>query len=167
MKKSTIIIIFIIYVASIILIGFFGMRVKAYDLQKYVKAIEMSAEAEDKAMFKLESLGKTENKDNHYKLTVYYDKGKTGDFEIDGIIETRKYVPLTLIPKITYTSGELGKGEKIKYTISREELIDNHSIELTEYGVLTCFRKTSFIIYVAPASSSGIGSSAIIDVFVI
>ena len=167
MKKSTIIIIFIIYVASIILIGFFGMKVKAYDLQKYVESIEMSVEAEDEQMFKFESLGKTANKNNYYKLTVYFDKALTGDFEIDGIIETRKYVPLTFIPKITYTSGELGKGERIKYSISREEVTKKHEAELTEYGMLSCLKKTSFIIYVNPESVSGIGTGAVIDVYVI
>ena len=37
MKKSTIIVILIVYLVSIVAIGFFGMAVKVYDEVKYVK----------------------------------------------------------------------------------------------------------------------------------
>lgn len=171
MKKSTAIIIFIVYLASIILIGFFGMKVKAYDLQKYVKTIEMSVEAEDKSMFNFIYVGKDETtKNNKYELNVFFDKALTDNFKVDGIVETRKYVPLTLIPKVTYDTGELSdsKGESIKYSISNEDLVENNYVELSEFGMLKCFKQNiRFTIYVSPASVSGIGTGAIITVFVI
>ena len=51
MKKSTTLLIFIIYLASIVVIGFFGMKIKVYDEVKYVKSIEMSVEAENRKMY--------------------------------------------------------------------------------------------------------------------
>lgn len=176
MKKSTAIIIFIVYLASIVMIGFFGMRVKVYDVQKYVKKIEMNVEAEKEDMFSFEFLGVDDHSDdpkvqptfnNLYKLTIYFDKALTGEFKVDGVTETKRYAPLTLIPKVTYSTGVMGKGESIKYSISKPELIEKGDVELTEFGVLTCFRKTGFIIYVNPASISGVGTGAVIDVYVI
>lgn len=169
MKKSTAIIIFIVYLASIVLIGFFGIRAKAYDVQKYVKKIEMNVEAENETMFAFENLGKeSTTKNNYYKLVVYMDQALSGEFEVDGIKEEKKYVPLTLIPNITYDNGEKDvKGESIKYSISKPELIEKNYVSLNNVGVLTCFRKTGFTIYVNPASASGVGTGAIIDVYVI
>lgn len=170
MKKSTIIIIFIVYLASIILIGFFGMKVKAYDIKKYVKTIEMSVEAEDEKMFKFENLGIDDTtKNNLYSLTIYFDKALTGEFEVDGIMENKKYLPLTLIPKVTYDTGDVAdaKGESIKYSISNPLITKNGYAELSNYGVLTCYKRdVMFSVYISPASIGRIGSGAIIQVYI-
>ena len=94
MKKSTALVILIIYLVSIVLIGFFGMAVKAYDIQKYIKTIEMSVEAESEDMYKFEYLGKDIQEDgsgthnNKYKLTIYFSQALMDEDE-------KLYLPLT------------------------------------------------------------------------
>lgn len=169
MKKSTALVILIIYLVSIVLIGFFGMAVKAYDIQKYIKTIEMSVEAESEDMYKFEYLGKDIQEDgsgthnNKYKLTIYFSQALMDEDE-------KLYLPLTLIPKITYDTGDVNaKGDSIKYTTNKEaeELIENEYIDLDERGILTIYkRKIGFDIYVNPSSVGRIGSGAIIQVYV-
>ena len=163
MKKSTAIIIFRVYLASIVLIGFFGMSVKVYDIQKYVKEIEMSVEAEDSSMFKFEDLGKDSSKNNKYKLTIYFSQA---------ILDTneKECIPLNLIPKVTYKTGDVNaKGESIKYSLNPEgeELENSGYFSLDDLGRLMVYQKRiSFDIYINPESVSGIGSGAVINVYV-
>ena len=168
MKKSTAIIIFIIYLVSIVMIGFFGMKVKVYDIKKFVKSIEMTVESEDEKMFKFEKLGIDKDTENNlYKLTVYFDKALIGEFEVDGVTETKKYIPLTLIPKVTYDTGDVadGRGESIKYSISNNLIITEEYASLTEFGVLTCYKRdVMFTINIDPESIGRFGSGAIIEV---
>jgi len=169
MKKSTALVILIIYLVSIVLIGFFGMAVKAYDLQKYIKTIEMSVEAEKESMYKFESMGKDINEDgsgthnNVYKLIIYFSEALVDENQ-------QQYLPLTLIPKVTYDTGDVNaKGDSIKYTTNKEakEYIDNDYINLDERGILTVYKKRiSFDIFVNPSSVGKIGSGAIIHVYV-
>lgn len=172
MKKSTILIIFIIYLASIVAIGFFGMAAKVYNVNKYVNSIEITIEAEDEKMFNFYNEGLLEGK-KHYKIDVYYDKALTGEFENKlGIVEERKYIPLTIIPHVTYDTGDVANSEEesIVYVLAEEdmELQNKEYIKLTERGELTCFRvDTAFRIYVEPASSSSNDVGVIIDVYVI
>lgn len=163
MKKSTIIIIFIIYLASIVLIGFFGMKVKVYDVQKYVQYIEMNVQAEKEEMFKLEYLGKDPTTHNNkYKLIIYFREAIT--------VGDTTCVPLNLIPKVVYDKGELdAKGESINYSTNpeAEELKELNYFSLDELGRLIVYeRRISFDIFVNPNSISKIGSGAIINVFV-
>lgn len=169
MKKSTALVILIIYLVSIVLIGFFGMAVKAYDLQKYIKSIEMSVEAENEAMFKFEYLGKDINEDgtgsrnNEYRLIIYFNQALFDENE-------KAYLPLTLIPKVTYDTGDVNaKGDSIEYSTNKEaeELQEKNYFELDERGILTVYKKRiTFDIYVNPASVGRIGSGAIIHVYV-
>ena len=173
MKKSTALVIFIIYMVSIVLIGFFGMAVKAYDLQKYITSIEMDVEAEDKEMFKFEYLGIDLPRENDreyvasynriYKLTIYFDYALLDE-------EGQMYLPLTLIPKVTYDTGDVGaKGDTIKYSTNpeAEELIDAGNFTLDELGRLVIYKKKiTFDIFVNPASVAKIGSGAMIQVSV-
>lgn len=169
MKKSTALVILIIYLVSIVLIGFFGMAVKAYDLQKYIKSIEMSVEAESEEMFKFEYLGKDINEDgsgtynNKYKLIINFKHALIDENE-------KAYLPLTLIPKVTYDTGDVNaKGDTIKYSTNKEaeELIDKDYLKLDERGILTVYKKRiSFYVYINPNSIGRIGSGAIIEVHV-
>ena len=103
MKKSTILLIILIYLASIVVIGFFGMKIKIYDEIKYVKNIEMSVEAENENMFTFIDEGIDEATGNRaYKLVINFDNYLIGSFtRKNGITEERKYIPLTLIPYLT------------------------------------------------------------------
>ena len=172
MKKSTILIILIVYVASIVAIGFFGMASKVYNVNKYVESIEISIEAENDKMFKFYNEGLLEGK-KHYKIDVYYSEALTGEFENKlGIMEERKYIPLTIIPHVTYDTGDVANTEEesIVYILSEENkaLQEKEYIKLTERGELTCFRiDTAFRIYVEPASSSSNTVGVIIDVYVV
>ena len=128
MKKSTILLIILIYLASIVVIGFFGMKIKVYDEIKYVKNIDMSVEAENENMFTFIDEGIDAATGNRaYKLIINFDNYLIGSFtRKNGITEERKYIPLTLIPYVTYDTGDVANSEEesIKYSISNEVFID-------------------------------------------
>ncbi|MBO4569695.1 MAG: hypothetical protein J5689_00560 [Clostridia bacterium] len=172
MKKSTVLIIFIVYVASIVLIGFFGMTVKVYDEIKYVKSIQMSVEAEDDDMFTFTYDGIDDyTKNPKYTLVVNFStKAISGTFlnELNEY-ETKNYLPLTFIPKVTYDTGDVaGNAEAIKYTISNEKLVESGKIVLEQNGTMMCFKSgVAFYVYVNPVSMSGSGTGANIHVFVL
>ena len=171
MNKSTAIIIFIIYLASIIIIGFFGMNIKAYDLQKYVKTIEIErVEASEEGMIsKFEEIPNTDpnSKDRKYYLEIDFSYAKPGPYDNGEIKYDRNQLSMTLIPKITYTSDEQGKGESIKYIIEDAEIEKREEASLSRTGVLTCYKKNTFKIFVKPESISKNGSDAIIYVNII
>lgn len=171
MKKSTILLIILIYLASIVVIGFFGMKIKIYDEIKYVKNIEMSVEAENENMFTFIDEGIDEATGNRaYKLVINFENYLIGSFtRKNGLTEERKYVPLTLIPYVTYDTGDVANSEEesIKYSISNNVYIDKEYVSLSERGQLLCFKTgIAFIIYVEPASKGGNGTGAIISVYV-
>ena len=171
MKKSTILLIILIYLASIVVIGFFGMKIRVYDEIKYVKNIEMSVEAENENMFTFIDEGVDAATGNRaYKLIINFDNYLIGSFtRKNGITEERKYIPLTLIPYVTYDTGDVANSEEesIKYSISNEVFVDKEYVSLSERGQLLCFKTgIAFIIYVDPASKGGNGTGAIISVYV-
>ena len=167
MKKSTAILIIIIYVASIILVGFFGMSVKVYDEIKYVKKIEISVEAESEKTYNFEYYGidtKTENP--KYILTVNFEDFATRD-ENDKL-----FVLLNLIPKVTYDTGDIAgsDAESIVYTLSSsgKNYVDKGYLTLNDYGTLVCYKSMiGFQIYVNPATKGGNGTGAIVQVYVV
>lgn len=166
MKKSTAILIVIIYVASIILVGFFGMSVKVYDEIKYVKKIEMSVEAESEETYNFEYFGidtKTENP--KYILTVNFEDFATRDED------DKLFILLNLIPKVTYDTGDIaGDTENIVYTLSSsgKNYVDKGYITLDDYGTLVCYKNMiGFQIYVNPAQKGGNGTGAIVQVYIV
>ena len=172
MKKSTIFIIFIIYIASIVVIGFFGMSVKVYDEIKYIKSIEMSVEAEDSDMFNLtyDKIDKNTQNPQYTLIINFSTKAIMGSFRDDNnVLVDKLYLPLNLIPKITYDTGDIaGDAEGIKYTLSNQKLIENGSLTFEENGTLVCFKSNmAFYIYVNPVSKGGNGTGAILHVFVV
>lgn len=172
MKKSTIITIFIIYVASIIAIGFFGIKVKIYDEVKYVKSITITAEAEDESMFNLAYTGKNATTGNNdYELTIDYTKFSVGKFEENGELVDKNYLFLSIIPQVTYDSGELAdaRGEKIVYSTLNSNYVQKGFFSINEYGSLTVFRQGSFsfTLLVNPETTSGFGTGAKIIVYVV
>ena len=83
MKKSTILLILIIYIASIVVIGFFGMQIKVFDEIKYINSIEISVEAERSDSYELTLLPEKDKttQNDVYNLKIYFtDKGETGEF---------------------------------------------------------------------------------------
>ena len=172
MKKSTILIIFIVYLASIVTIGFFGMASKVYDETKYVQAIEMSVDAEDEKMFTFEYVGETQddNKNKMYELYIDFDYAQVSEFEVGGIQMDRYFVALNLIPHVTYDTGDVANAEEesIRYRLDDEELQEKQDIDLKKNGSLYCFKvDTAFRIYVEPAKQSSNEVAVIIDVYVI
>ena len=174
MKKSTVLLIFMIYVASIVIIGFFGMRIKIYDEVKYINKIEISVEAEKSEMYELTLLPEKDKttQNDVYNLKIYFtDYAEEGEFfdEGSGTNLTKKYLPISFIPKITYDTGEEGANvEGITYNISNQKLIDNKSVELENNGTMICFKpKISFYVYIDPVSKGRNGTGVIIHVFVI
>ncbi len=164
MSKSTIVIIFVIYVASIIMIGFFGMAIKVYDKVKYVKSIEIKVEAEKPEFYELRNMGKNDKGDNEYYLMVYFDQ-----YLIDPTTNQR-YLPLSILPYVEYDSGDVASEEEtIKFSInSSVDLEAAGYIKLDNGGMLTCYDSGfSFIINVSPAKSARNGANAKITVFVI
>ena len=174
MKKSIILSILVIYVASIIVVGFFGMSVKVYDAVKYVQSITMTAEASDQNMF--DFVDTTTDEGRHkYMLTVYFASAQHGPIEDkDGNIVEKDFIAITLIPKITYKSGDLGAEESVVYTLSEQGdgYVENGYFTLSKYGVLTVIGKDAptptlekpFVttIYINPEKSGNPDAGAVI-----
>ena len=167
MKKSTTILILIIYVASIVVVGFFGMTVKVYDEIKYVKSIVMTVEAESEDIYDFEYVEIDSTTQNpKYKLTIHFNDFAEEDEE------GRLFLLLNLIPKITYDTGDVAGSdtESIVYTLSSQGkiLVEKGFITLNEYGTLACYKsRLGFQINVNPASKGGNGTGAIIEVYVL
>lgn len=172
MKKSTTLLIIIIYLASIVVIGFLGMKIKVYDEIKYVKSITMSVEAESAEMFTFEEDGVDSVLGNKkYKLTVHFNHHLIGTFtRKNGIVEDRKYVPLTLLSYVTYDTGDVANSEEesIKYSLSNTSFEEKEYVSLSARGQLLCFKTDiAFMIYIDPATKGGYGTGAIIAVYVV
>lgn len=141
MKKSIVVTILVIYIASIIVVGFFGMSVKVYDAVKYVQSITMTAEASDENMFSFNDTSTGEGK-HAYTLNVYFPAAQHGPVENkDGDIVEKDFIAITLIPKITYKTGDLGAEESVVYTLSEQGdgYVEKGYFTLSKYGVLTIF----------------------------
>jgi len=170
MKKSTILLILIVYLASIVAIGFFGMASKVYDEIKYVKAIEMEVEAEKEESYLFQSAGTNKQGNKIYNLYVFFDQADVGAFEREnGFVEERKFVALTLIPHVTYDTGDVANAEEesIVYRLNDTTLQEKEHVNLEKNGMLYCFKETSFRVYVEPASQSSNDVAVIIDIYVI
>lgn len=164
MNKSTIVIIFVVYIASIIAIGFFGMAIKVYDKIKYVKSIEIKIEAESHNFYDFTAIEKDSKGNNAYNLIVHFNYA-----QIDPITN-KKYLPLSILPYVEYDSGDIASEEEtLVYSInSSSDLEELGYVKLESTGMLTCYQANlAFIIKVSPQKSSRNGSSAIINVYVI
>ena len=175
MKKSTILIIFIVYLASIAAIGFFGMRSKVYDEVKYVSAITVEAQVENENMRDFEDITANPNsKKKEYLLTVYFDNAieyEAGKF----------YVPISLTPYVVYDTGDVANSKEVSIVYygdknSQKDTDGNISYKksnktiatLTKYGSLSCFEKdTAFRITINPAKQGSSEVSVSITVIVI
>lgn len=166
MKKSTTLMIILIYLASIVVIGFFGMKIKVYQPTNYIKSIEMSVEAEDRRMFTFESKGQDEEGNHLYSLTIHFQYCLETEETVNGVTVKRKYVPLSLIPLVTYKSGDIEtKEDTVKYEINDTSLIDRGIVSLAKNGQFICYRNVgSFDIYIKPVEPNGSGTEAIIEV---
>ncbi len=166
MKKSVLITIFIIYVASIIVIGFFGIKLRVYDEVKYIKEITITAEAENEEAFSIKEIGKDETTGNNkYELKIDYTKSATDESTGE------KYLVISLIPHVVYDSGDLaaGKGESIKYTTLNQNYIDKGFFSIDQFGIITIKRQSffAFTVMVNPETQGGFGTGAIIKVIVL
>ena len=173
MRKSTIIVIFAIYILSILAISFFGMKVKIYNETKYVKAIEISVEAEDDSMFSLTSAGTNSNGDHIYYLVLKFNKSIQGEFpmkENPEVMVTKNFIRVSIIPHITYDSEDVANAreESITYKLGSNEYDENEWLTLDETGFLTAFKNNIYSpVYIRPVQSGRVGTNAIIYVSVI
>ncbi|MBQ7602723.1 MAG: hypothetical protein IJU58_01050 [Clostridia bacterium] len=165
MKKSIIITILLVYLASIIIVGFFGISVKVYDVVKYVQSIEMSVEGSDPETFTW--VDTTKEDSNHtYTLTVHFNHASEGPVaDKDGNVQNKLFVGLNLIPQVTYTSGDLGAEEPIEYRLTEtgEKYVENGYFTLSEYGTLMLFQ-APFVatIYIEPQNYGSINAGAVV-----
>lgn len=166
MKKSTIFIIFVVYVASIIMVGFFGMSIKSFDQIQYVKSIGISIEAESHEMYDFNptptGIDQT-TKNPKYSLKIYFTEKALFDQN------NEKYLPLNIIPKVTYDSGDVAGAneEGIAFSISNQKYVEEGYVSLSDNGTLILRKsKIAFMVYVNPVSKAGNGTGAVIQVVV-
>lgn len=168
MKKSIIITILLVYLASIIIVGFFGISVKVYDVVKYVQSIEMSVEGSDPETYEW---SEDENKKHHYELIVHFANAVEGPIvDNEGNVENKLFIGLNLIPQVTYTSGDLGAEEPIQYRLidAGKQYVEDGYFSLSEYGTLMIFKEYFFTtIYIEPRNPGGINSTATVDLICI
>ena len=170
MKKSVIITILLVYLASIVIVGFFGISVKVYEVVKYVQSITMSVESNNAEAY--EWVEDTSYAEGHkYKLTIHFGKATEGPIDDGtGNIETKLYIGLNLIPQVTYTSGDLGAEEPIEYKLSDggRSYADDGYFSLSQYGVLMIYKELFFAsIYIEPQNYGSIKAGAVVDLICI
>lgn len=170
MKKSTILIIFMIYLISIVAIGFFGIAVKASDEVLYVQSISMNVRADSKDMYSFKDTGKNSKKIQTYDLTIYFSQSVQIQYEREnGITELRNCVFISLIPEVTYDTGDTANAEEesIIYRLADTSYQEKELIHLNERGELMCFKKDiAFRIIVEPEKKGSFTSTVYIDVYV-
>lgn len=122
MKKSVIILIGIIYVASIFVVGFFGMQIKAFDAMVYITDIECTNE------------NVTTNPDQ--TKTIRFDYSADGDLLKNTLILT-----YDVYPKNSTLKGT----DAVKLVYDEEQRvanIDGLQITFLGRGVLTVYLKS-------------------------
>ena len=163
MKKGTAIAIFIIYLASIVLIGFFGIRVRVYNKVTYIESVSVRPEAET-GVAKLSENPIAEEDGTFYpiyELKVYYSKhAKTGEFkDADGNKVTRRFVSLSLISTFIFTDGtkEEVSSDKITLTFRNSAPVENGHVSLVDGTSLILFKPgITFSICIKPTSSGNV-----------
>ena len=170
MKKSVIITILLVYLASIVIVGFFGISVKVYEVVKYVQSITMSVESNNAEAYEwVEDTSYTEG--HKYTLTIHFGEATEGPIDDGtGNIETKLYIGLNLIPQVTYTSGDLGAEEPIEYKLSDggQSYADDGYFSLSQYGVLMIYKELFFAsIYIEPQNYGSIKAGAVVDLICI
>lgn len=167
MKKSTLIVIFIVYLASIVAVGLFGMSVKVYDQVKYVSSITVSAESSEESALKLEQVSYSATDGYLYRLRVDFSKADT---TTNASGEEQKVLEFSLIPKVAYESGEISSNlEAIVYLLdgNGQSYVDSEYISTDGRGQFLCHRnKISFQVTIRPKSGSSSGAKATIRVIV-
>ncbi|MBR1988693.1 MAG: hypothetical protein IKA36_06640 [Clostridia bacterium] len=173
MKKSTIITIFIIYLASIVAVGFFGFKVKTIGEVMYIKTINLDVKCEDESAFVFREKKDKEKKYskfgyNEYIMFVHFSKAQDIKVEENGEDVDKKQLVFSIIPSVTYLTGESpdAEGDSLVYTIMQEKVKTNKYAEVDKKGTLSVWsNKQSFTIKVAPKTTELYGSVAIIDVY--
>lgn len=122
MKKSVVILIGIIYVASIFVVGFFGMRIKAFDTIIYITDIECSNE--------------------NLKTKVDGTKELKFDYKIDGDkMENTLILTYDVYPKNSTLKG----ADAVKLVYDENPLlaeVDGLKITFLGRGVMTVYLKS-------------------------
>ncbi len=153
MKKSIVITILLVYVASIVIVGFFGIAVKVYDEVKYVQSITMSVESTNSESYTWEDISQP-NSIHKYYLEIDFSKAEEGMVEDkNGNLIDTKYLGFTFIPQITYMSGDVEAENKIIYSMDSDDKKKQEKgyFTLNEYGVFTVFYAPfTIIVYVNP-----------------
>ncbi len=172
MKKSTIITIFIIYLASIVAVGFFGFKVKVIGEVMYVKTINLDVRCEDESAYEFREMFEEEKtsdgKYNEYVMFVDFSKAQNVKVEEDGKEVDKKQLAFSIIPQVTYLTGDSPSAEEdsVVYTIIDKKVLDRGYAEIDDKGILTIWEsKLSFTIRVSPKSTILYGSEAIIEVY--
>lgn len=170
MKKSIIITILLVYLASIIIVGFFGISVKVYEVVKYVQSIEMSVESNNPNAYTWKDMSESTGK-HKYELEVHFSQATEAPIDDgEGNIENKLYIGLNLIPQVTYTSGDLGAEEPIQYRLSDggKSFVEKGYFTLSEYGTLVIYKELFYTtIYIEPVNYGSINAGAIIELICI
>ena len=153
MKKATIVAIFIIYLASIFLIGFFGMRVKVYGEVRYVTDISISVRVANPNCIKdgeIKDEGLTDEATGYKKMsmTVYYSYAEDGKLD------------LQIIPTFGFkdkTQEEM-RGRDCSYIITPEGYVGS-TVTVSEDGVISCLKKRrTFDVTIVPVTTATLDS---------
>lgn len=173
MKKSTIITIFIIYLASIVIIGFFGIKVRVDGEIMYIETINLDIKCEDETSFEFRKKEKTEYihqsmNANEYVMFVDFSKAQEVKVEEDGEEVTKKQLVFSIIPTVSYLKADSPDAEEdtVVYTIMQDRVKDKGYAEIDNKGILTIWGDRLLItILVSPKSTILSGSQATIDIF--
>ena len=155
MRKSVIITLFIIYIASIVIIGYFGTKVKSYDTNKYVKGLEISITATNADCYEL-----IKNEKDGY---VVIDE-TSGYEEYNLKLRYTKYkqnnrLDVAIVPIFLFADGEKEKrtGREVSYQIDGLSSKNQDKITVDENGNLAILKSgLTCTLYIRPIGTGQI-----------
>ena len=167
MKKSTLIVILLIYFASIVIVGFFGIAVRVGEEIDYVQSIQVEIKTLNDDFVTIKGPTFDPIIGNKYTVIVDFKGASTVK---NSLGEDVKFFDISIIPTVTYISNkEVVNAEGIEFSLSEqgEKYVQDKKIEVDNRGQIIFYEKVNaFSVTIHPASSSGAGTSAVVTIAV-
>ena len=160
MKKTSVISIFIVFLLSIVIVGFFGVRMKVYDPIIYVSGItwDSSEFEKDKVSFFVKKYTEEEKEEQSIDFDArldYYLMGFNGPIELN--IKCRPNPENATNPNLNYYFDNTGKDvQKAILPDNTVDIMFNEPVGITLYVASTDGRNVTYTIRINVIDESSI-----------
>ena len=150
MKKTSVISIFIVFLLSIVIVGFFGVRMKVYDPIIYVSGItwDSSEFEKDKVSFFVKKYTEEEKEEQSINFDArldYYLMGFDGPIKLN--IKCRPNPENATNPNLNYYFDNTGKDvQKVILSDNTVDIMFNEPVGITLYVASTDGRNVTYTI---------------------